>query len=167
MWSAQSLGVTAQREQIQQECLDRKPPGCLIIRYPGSQRDRPAPRDAWGRRRRPACGQRLLLRFVMLDFPLLSTTGQTGAKAARVLSSFSLTLPVLRLASPRSEHFFFFKHTQKKRLSEKAHSCNLPKRAHFNPWITEAPNYPQTNTLSPFKNPLNSHPEVSINLPDI
>lgn len=43
VWSAQSLGVTAQREQIQQECLDRKPPGCLIIRYPGSQRDRPAP----------------------------------------------------------------------------------------------------------------------------
>lgn len=59
----------------------------------------------------------------------------------------SLPLPPLMYSPPWSEAFLNIK----KRSSKKAYSYNLLKCAHFNLWITEAPNYPQTNTLSLFK----------------
>lgn len=139
-------------EQIQEEFLDRKPPGCHLSGYPEA--------------RTPLCHRRLgkarvwfmILSFAMQDlfFSFLfycqsNINDQIGAKENHILSSFllvlALTLSALRHSSPRSEDFLNIK----KRLSEKAHSYNLPKCAHFNLGITEAPNYPQTNTLSLFK----------------
>ena len=136
--------------------IDRESWGCWIFSYALQPIQSILPPSQARKRRASVCG----LWFWDLQcriFPFLSSIARAiavtkwgkGEPHFDFLSPppLSLSLSLLMHSSPRSEDFLSIK----KRWTEKAYSYNLPKCAHFDLWITEDANCPQTNTLYLFK----------------